>query len=75
MRPVCGARDSITKQTSYLLSQLLTPLIGGETHCASKEDMVQQIKLVNAKGVKKEWVVGSLDVDSLYPSLAGVFKW
>ena len=69
MRPICGARDSITKRTSYMLSKLLTPLIGGDTHCGSKEDMVKAIKKLNKGEVDENWIVGRLDVNSLYPSL------
>ena len=63
MRPICGAHDSLTKRTSYLLSKLLTPLIDGDTHCASTDELVKEIDILNGKDVKKEWVVGSLDVE------------
>ena len=69
MRPVCGARDSLTKRTSYLLCQLLTPLIEGETHCNAASDLKAEFVRVNGSQIKKSWVLGSLDVDSLYPSL------
>ena len=69
MRPVCGARDSLTKRTSYLLCQILTPLIEGDTHCDATDGIRAEVSKVNNGNVKRDWVVGSLDVDSLYPSL------
>ena len=69
MRPVCGARDSLTKRTSYILCKILTPLIEGETHCNATTDLKKCVNEVNKNEVNESWVVGSLDVDSLYPSL------
>ena len=70
MRPICGARDSLTKRTSYLLCKILTPLLEGEeTHCSSTDDLIEKFKELNKSEVKEDWKVGSLDVESLYPSL------
>ena len=70
MRPICGAKDSLTKRTSYLLCKIITPLLKGEkTHCDSTDGLIKEFKKVNKRDVKEDWVVGSLDVESLYPSL------
>jgi hypothetical protein len=71
MRPVCGARDCLTKRTSYVLCMILQPLIvGNKTHCQSTDDLIEEFEKVNSnEEVGDNWVVGSLDVDSLYPSL------
>ena len=69
-RPICGAKDCITRRTSFLLSKLLTELIPpDETHCDSTENLIEEINKVNQEEVNKNWVVCSLDVDALYPSL------
>ena len=69
-RPLCGATDCLTRRTSFLLSKLLTELIpAGSTQCNSTEELLEEIEAVNNKEVNKEWVVCSLDVEALYPSL------
>ena len=47
----------------------MTPLIGGETHRNATRDLKNEFKKVIDVVVKETAVVGSLDVDSLYPSL------
>ena len=71
VRPVCGARDCVTKRVSYILSSVLAVLVNGEsTHCWSTDDMIDEIKRVNESGrIDEKCVMGSLDVDALYPSL------
>ena len=71
MRPLCGAKECSTRRTSYLLCQLLTPLIPeGGTQCGSTEELLSQFERVNRiRDADPRWVVGSLDVVSLYPSL------
>ena len=70
MRPICGARDSLTKRTSYLLCKILKPLLEGEaTDCDSTDDLIYQFEKINRGEVNDKWVIGSLDVESLYPSL------
>ena len=69
-RPVCGAKDCHTKRTSYLLCKVLKELIPTEeTHCDSTEDLLAELEMANKEDVKESWVVGSLDVEALYPSL------
>ena len=71
VRPVCGAEDCKTKRVSFLLCKLCSPLIkGNPTHCDSTAKMLESIEAVNREGlVNENVVVGSLDVDALYPSL------
>ena len=71
MRPLCGAKECSTRRTSYLLCQLLTPLIHeGGTQCGATEELLSQFERVNrVRDADPRWVVGSLDVVSLYPSL------
>ena len=71
VRPLCGAKECAAKRVSYMLSRLLAELVpGNKTHCASTEELIAEFERVNDQGnVQKTWVVGSLDVDSLYPSL------
>ena len=70
MRPVCGAEDCSTKRVSYILSRILSKIVPGrETQCDSTEEMVKVFKAVNEGEVQPDWIVGSLDVKSLYPSL------
>ena len=71
VRPVCGAEDCVTKRVSYILCLLLSHLIPEDgTHCWSTDDLLAEFERVNSSQVVDgEWIVGSLDVDSLYPSL------
>ena len=70
MRPICGAEDCATKRISYVLCMVLSQLIpGNETQCNSTEELIEVFKRVNVGDVKGDWILGSLDVKSLYPSL------
>ena len=71
VRPICGAQECSTKRVSYLLCQLLTPLIPRWcTQCDSTDELLREFEKINEAGeADRRWIVGSLDVDSLYPSL------
>ena len=71
VRPICGAEDCSTKRVSYLLCQVLTHLIPRRsTQCESTDELLREFEKVNNEGEANErWVVGSLDVVSLYPLL------
>ena len=71
VRPICGAEECSTRRVSYLLCQLLSPIVSTiSTNCVSTEGLLREIEMVNRRGeADKRWVVGSLDVKSLYPSL------
>ena len=71
VRPVCGAEDCVTKRTSYLLCLIGENLLDNEpTHCDSTINLLEEIDKLNKSGqVNKELIIGSLDVNALYPSL------
>ena len=69
-RPVCGAKSCHTKRLAYMLGEILKPLTWDEeTECDCTEDLLAEVERVNTQNVNPEWVVGSLDVEALYPSL------
>ena len=71
VRPLCGAKDCTTKRLAYILCMILSELIpDSKTNCVSTEELIAELERTNTRGqVKDTWVVGSLDIDSLYPSL------
>lgn len=71
VRPLCGAKECSTRRVSYLLCKVLEPLTKEEeTNCSSTEELLSRIEEVNrARDADPRWIVGSLDVKSLYPSL------
>ena len=71
VRPVCGAEDCITKRLSYILCLIGSQLLEGEyTHCDSTVNLLEEIERVNRSDqVNQSTIIGSLDVDALYPSL------
>ncbi|KAJ8021804.1 hypothetical protein HOLleu_39101 [Holothuria leucospilota] len=69
LRPVCGATTSCNRNLSYLLSQCIRPLVSSAPEtCDSTEDLLSRIRDINMKKDKK-FVVGSMDVTALYPSI------
>ena len=72
-RPVCGCKDCGTKRLSYLLCQILRPLIPeSATHCDSTASLRSALDEMNDDDdlrITKEWIIGSLDIIALYPSL------
>ena len=72
-RPVCGCRDCGTKRISYLLCQILRPLISeSKTQCSSTQELLSAIDALNENEntlVEENWIVGSLDIEALFPSL------
>ena len=71
VRPVCGAEDCVTKRSSYILCLIGSNLIEGEdTNCDSTITLLNEIERVNRSGkVRGDTIIGSLDIDALYPSL------
>lgn len=71
VRPLCGAKECSTRRSSFLLCQLLSPLIAqGNTQCQSTDELLSKFERVNReKDADPRWIIGSLDVVSLYPSL------
>ena len=69
-RPLCGATDCLTRRTSFLLSKLLVELIPpSSTQCNSTQELIEDINELNKKTINDKWIVCSLDVEALYPSL------
>ena len=70
VRPVCGAEDCVTRRKTYILCLIGSHLIDSPTHCDSTVDFLEAIENVNKIGrVNDHMILGSLDVDTLYPSL------
>ena len=69
VRPVCDVTDGISHRLSYLLSNLLKEVCYGETVCNSTGQMLAAIKKTNDRGIGDDYVVGSMDVIALYPSI------
>ena len=73
-RPVCGGDVSYNKRLSHLISLMLTDVyVGEKTVCASTEELLAEVDVVNAEGIDNTFIVGSMDVEALYPSLDIVF--
>ena len=69
-RPLCGASDCLTRRTSYMLSKLLVDIIPKpNTQCNSTQELMSEINNLNKGNIDKEWIICSLDVEALYPSL------
>ena len=72
-RPVCGCEDCATKRVSYLLCQVLKPLVSeSATHCDSTQKLLEGINEINNDEdlqLNESHVIGSLDIEALYPSL------
>ena len=72
-RPVCGCKDCGTKRVAYLLCQILRPLVPqSETQCDSTASLRSALDELNDDEdlqIDDEWVIGSLDIEALYPSL------
>ena len=72
-RPVCGCEDCATKRLSYLLCKVLKPLVPeSDTHCNSTQNLLADIDEISDDedyNMTEELVIGSLDIEALYPSL------
>ena len=69
-RPVCGANDCQTRRLSYILCLILKELIPDqESEINASDELLRSIEIVNEGNVEPDWIVGSLDVAALYPSL------
>ena len=70
---MCGCEDCATKRVSYLLCQVLKPLVpDSETHCDSTQNLLEEINTINDDDdlrLDERTIVGSLDIEALYPSL------
>ena len=70
-RPVCGGDVSYNKRLSHLISLLLTDVyIGEETVCSSTEELLAEVERLNREGgLDDQDIIGSMDVEALYPSI------
>ena len=69
-RPVCGGDVSYNKRLSHLLSVILTDVYTKEeTVCLSTEELLTEVDKLNEEGIGEDLVIGSFDVEALYPSL------
>ena len=69
-RPVCGGNVSYNKRLSHLISIMLTDLyIHEKTVCMSTEGLLAEVERINDEGLEDGHIIGSMDVEALYPSL------
>ena len=69
-RPVCGGDVCYNKRMSHLFSMMLSDLYTEEeTVCLSTEELLAEVEKLNAEGIHDGYVIGSFDVEALYPSL------
>ena len=69
-RPVCGGDVSYNKRLSHLISTLITDIYKDEeTVCSSTEELLAEVEKLNLLGINESDIVGSMDVEALYPSL------
>ena len=69
VRPVCDVTDGISHRLSYMLSNILKEVCYGDTVCNSTEQMLAAIEKANNQGIADDFVLGSMDVKALYPSI------
>ena len=68
--PVCGGDVSYNKRLSHMLSTMLTEIYREEPSvCTSTEGLIAEIDRINNEGINVSYILGSADVDALYPSL------
>ena len=69
-RPVCGGDVSYNRKLSHLISLMLTDLyVHEETVCLSTEGLLAEVNRINEEGIDETHIVGSADLEALYPSL------
>ena len=69
-RPLCGGDVSYNKRLSHLASIMLAEIYKDEeTVCSSTEDLVSEVDRVNRQGIDGSYIIGSADVEALYPNL------
>lgn len=69
-RPLCAGNIGYNYRFSHLLCMLLKDIPeDAETECENTEDLIAKIDEVNARSLGDGFIIGSMDVKSLYPSL------
>ena len=70
LRPVCGAVIGSNYRMSYFLSRILQPYIKQVPEiCDSTADMLARVEKCNQEKDLKNCIIGSFDVEALYPSI------
>ena len=70
LRPVCGAVIGSNYRMSYFLSRILQPYIKQVPEiCDSTADMLARVEKCNEEQDLKNCIIGSFDVEALYPSI------
>ena len=68
--PACGEDVLYNKGLSHLISMILQDIyIDEKIVCSSTDKLLAELDKVNEKGVKGTYIVGSMNVEALYPSL------
>ena len=69
-RPLCGANVAFNRRLSHILSILLVDSVENEeTECGNTEELIAEFERMNINGVSEEFIIGSMDVKAMYPSL------
>ena len=69
-RPVCGAVVASNHRASFFISSIIKPVLEmAPEACNSTEDFLSRIEDLNKNKDLKNAIIGSMDVDALYPSI------
>ena len=69
-RPVCGAVVSCNYRISHFISSIIRPIIEQAPEpCNSTDDLLSRIHEVNESEDLTGCIIGSMDVEALYPSI------
>jgi hypothetical protein len=83
-RPICGAREAPNAQLSMLLAHVINAAVDDlkktqDTESCSTEDMIAALEQLNNNNdipeeqqQEQQLIIGSMDVEALYPSLCAV---
>ena len=69
-RPLCAGNTGYNYRFSNLLCKILKDILESEeSEFENTEDLISKIDEVNERELQGEYIIGSMDVKSLYPSL------
>ena len=69
-RPVCGAIVASNYRASHFISSIIKPVLNlAPEACNSTEDLLSRIEHINKNEDLTGCIIGSMDVDALYPSI------
>ena len=70
IRPVCGAVVAYSRKLTHIISYILNEVWKDvKSVCLNTEEMLSEFKQLNDNHITKDIIVGSADVNVLYPSL------